>query len=278
MADSKTVEGEVADFSSQPAPKPDIQIIPPVQHVKANYEQFLEGRIADMYDAFENLRPYTHGHAMHDVMDATKVYDALSQYLKFVDYQKHVYISLDKCLQDLAIVTKSFEDFGNLSNVYAGEAPKIPKSLYENIMCIINTSISQINGYKIVGHEPSNKVLPEETLVNSYVADLAQSRDLVGTILLTRNIVTNISLIRTKALSASIHDDYIQASKELAEFCKGKKEIKYIYNNGWTKCFSNFEDLHPPAHPAQPAQPAPKKGFWSFFGRIKDIILYDGGL
>lgn len=235
MNESKTVEGEVADFSGHEL-KPDIQLAPAVHKVKA--EQFLEGRLIDMYDAYQKVSIYTNARIKHEMQDAGQILTDSYSFLRFSELYTETISALGRLLEDLSIVTETYKDFNSLERI-STDGLSMPKSMHNKTLEYINLAIAQINDVAIPDYEASQRRTREEEFVNQLVNDLSESTKIAHDILLTRTVQNNAQQLRKKYLPNSIvmslldevmvnPDNYLQMVRDLAEFCKGKKQVSYI--------------------------------------------------
>lgn len=253
MADSKTVESEVADFSGSEIRKPDVQLDKPAWKPTGKAEQFIDGRLSDMNDAYHNLIHYTYGHRDDDIVPADKLHADLTSFLRFANLYEDWEVCTEYCIANIKFITKTFDDFNNLEKLAAGDGLDTPKSVHKRIMDVFNESIAEINKAYIPDYEPSTKLQTEEALINSFASDLAESGKLAHTIILARNIINYIEQLRDKyhhtytesdGVRNIVHPPYlVQNIKELAEFCKGKTRITYRYKVNFNKIFHDMKDV-----------------------------------
>ena len=279
MADSKTVEGEIADFGSQPAQKPDIQIAHAPVKIDGAIEKFDQGKLAAMYASFTNMDKY---HAQKDEtvmqIDAQLFLKDVKDFLRFEQLYLATRNGVGALLKDLDMMTKVFDDVKGLDDLVKQESNVVaPKILRKRILRLSNECIGKINNTYVPDLEVKDTQCLDMSDIYETMVEISQEDRLISTILLTKQLYLLLDK-QDDAFSRFLYSGGITYNmpveslfrnyQNLAAFCEGKKNVQFTYDNynsdNKTNMYKKMLDLDPVN--VQPAKSV-QKGLWSIIGR-----------
>ena len=271
MNESKTVEGEIADFSGKETHKPDVA---PAPVIKQNVEQFEHGKIFGMYHAFRKLDQYL----MEDsqvviTADVQVLRNDFGGFLKYADLYITLRDRFDSCESDLKLATEAYQDVKNLDALIGNGSKDMvaPKALRKRVMDICNYCISRVNSAQVEDYTPTDTTFLDIANINETLTELSEDQGLVNTIILTRNL----QLLFHKENNIFTHfrrnfdgvykipgEVFISKIKGMVDYCQGKEKISYKCSHWWqgheTSMFTEMKDLT-----YYPQAKIVKKHFWS---------------